>query len=52
MAIHYCTRILIAAMAFAAFTSAADTLHGRVIGVSDGDTVTVLDTSNTKFKFG
>ncbi|NTV69874.1 MAG: thermonuclease family protein [Azonexaceae bacterium] len=28
----------------------ADTLHGRVVGVSDGDTITVLDASNVQFK--
>lgn len=30
--------------------SFADTLHGRVVGISDGDTVTVLDASNTQAK--
>jgi endonuclease YncB( thermonuclease family) len=29
---------------------AADTLYGRVVGIADGDTVTVLDSSNTQFK--
>lgn len=28
----------------------AGTLQGRVIGIADGDTVTVLDASNTQFK--
>lgn len=28
----------------------SDTLHGRVVGVSDGDTVTVLDSTNTQVK--
>jgi endonuclease YncB( thermonuclease family) len=28
----------------------ADTITGRVIGVADGDTITVLDDSNTQFK--
>jgi endonuclease YncB( thermonuclease family) len=28
----------------------ADTLHGRVVGVSDGDTITVLDASNQQHK--
>lgn len=27
-----------------------ETLHGRVIGVADGDTITILDNSNTQFK--
>lgn len=30
--------------------SASDTLQGRVVGVSDGDTVTVLDSTNTQAK--
>ena len=28
----------------------AATLEGRVVGVSDGDTITVLDTTNTQYK--
>ncbi len=28
----------------------AETLTGRVVGVSDGDTITVLDNTNTQFK--
>lgn len=28
----------------------ADTLQGRVVGVADGDTVTVLDSSNSQWK--
>ena len=27
-----------------------ETINGRVVGISDGDTLTVLDTSNTQFK--
>lgn len=47
----YCIRILLFATSLLlAHTSAADTLQGRVVGVSDGDTVTVLDGSNTQFK--
>lgn len=30
--------------------SVADILHGRVVGIADGDTVTVLDDSNTQTK--
>jgi endonuclease YncB( thermonuclease family) len=45
------TRILILISAlFIASISLADTLNGRVVGISDGDTVTVLDASNTQFK--
>ena len=28
----------------------AGTLSGRVVGVSDGDTITILDNTNTQFK--
>ena len=31
-------------------TVTAETLHGRVVGVMDGDTVKVLDASNTQWK--
>ena len=31
-------------------TAYADTLTGRVVGIADGDTLTVLDTSNTQHK--
>lgn len=47
----YFTRIaLLAALLLLAHTSDADILLGRVIGVSDGDTVTVLDSRNTQWK--
>jgi endonuclease YncB( thermonuclease family) len=48
---RYFTRILLlAALWLFANTSTADTLNGRVVGVSDGDTVTVLDDTNTQWK--
>lgn len=48
---YYFTRILLlAASLLLANISAADTLEGRVVGVSDGDTVTVLDDTNTQWK--
>lgn len=28
----------------------ADTITGRVVGVADGDTITILDSNNTQFK--
>ena len=28
----------------------ADTITGRVVGVTDGDTIKVLDASNTEYK--
>lgn len=31
-------------------TAHAETLHGRVVGVADGDTVTVLDSRNEQYK--
>lgn len=31
-------------------TLLAELLYGRVVGVSDGDTITVLDSSNTQYK--
>ncbi|MDO8926470.1 MAG: thermonuclease family protein [Sideroxyarcus sp.] len=40
---------LLAALLFAA-PSGADTLQGRVVAVTDGDTVKVLDASNTQWK--
>lgn len=48
----YCTRflLLLVATLLVANPSAADTLQGRVVGIADGDTVTVLDSSNTQFK--
>jgi endonuclease YncB( thermonuclease family) len=46
-----CTRFtpLLAALLFTA-PSGADTLQGRVVAVTDGDTVKVLDASNTQWK--
>ena len=42
--------LLLAASLLLAYTSTADTLLGRVVGIADGDTVTVLDASNTQTK--
>ena len=51
MTILHCTRIwLIVAALLVAHSSVADTLTGRVVRIADGDTVTVLDTSNKQFK--
>lgn len=45
------TRILLlVALMLLSYTSTADTLLGRVVGVVDGDTVTVLDDTNTQWK--
>lgn len=47
----YCTRIFFfAVLLLVAHIATADTLRGRVVGVADGDTVTVLDNSNTQWK--
>lgn len=51
MTMPYCTRIFFfAVLLLVAHTATADTLRGRVVGVADGDTVTVLDNSNTQWK--
>lgn len=42
--------LLLAAFLIVANASSADTLHGRVVGIADGDTVTVLDATNTQWK--
>lgn len=44
-------RVLIAiAFTLLASASHADTLTGRVVGISDGDTLTLLDATNTQHK--
>jgi len=43
-------RILILLLAFCNGSVLADTLQGKVVAISDGDTVTVLDSSNTQRK--
>jgi len=40
----------LATLFFAASSSVADTVIGRVVAVADGDTVTVLDASNAQWK--
>lgn len=47
---HFTRILLLTAPLLLANTSTADTLNGRVVGVSDGDTATVLDATNTQFK--
>ena len=45
------TRLLIPVVLLLLATAAhADTLTGRVVGIADGDTLTVLDASNTQHK--
>ena len=52
MKISHFTRILLAAATLitVSVSSSADTLYGRVVGVSDGDTVTVLDSAYRQHK--
>jgi endonuclease YncB( thermonuclease family) len=35
---------------FAAYGIYGATLEGRVVGVADGDTITIVDVSDTKYK--
>ena len=45
------TRLLLpAALALLAAAAYADTLTGRVVGIADGDTLTLLDATNTQHK--
>ena len=39
-------RLLLLSLALLAPLAYAETLTGRVVGIADGDTMTVLDTSN------
>lgn len=45
-------KIIITLFLFSLFSTAtlAETIVGRVVGVADGDTITVLDSTNTQFK--
>lgn len=47
---HFTQILLLVAFLIFANTSSADTLYGRVVGIADGDTVTVLDVTNTQWK--
>ncbi|MDO8990109.1 MAG: thermonuclease family protein [Sideroxyarcus sp.] len=42
--------LVVAATILVSITACADTLQGRVVSIADGDTVTVLDGSNTQTK--
>ena len=42
--------LLPAVLALLATVAHADTLTGRVVGIADGDTLTLLDTTNTQHK--
>jgi endonuclease YncB( thermonuclease family) len=43
-------KIIILLITLSVSLASAATLEGRVVGVADGDTITVLDKSNTQFK--
>ena len=43
-------KIWLLALLFLVTTVQAETLTGRVVGVADGDTITILDNTNTQFK--
>ena len=49
---YYCLRFIAATVSLAAFalTCGAAEITGRVVGVHDGDTITVLDASKTQYK--
>lgn len=47
---HLARPLILFATLLAIAPAHADTLQGRVVGVADGDTVTVLDSSNTQWK--
>lgn len=47
---HKIQILLLALTLSFSLASYAETIEGRVVGVSDGDTLTVLDVGNTQFK--
>ena len=50
MIIHKIQIILLALTLTFSIATYAESIEGRVVGVSDGDTLTVLDAGNTQFK--
>ncbi len=42
--------LLAIVLSLLAVTASADTLTGRVVGIADGDTLTLLDATNTQYK--
>ena len=43
-------KLILSLSFFLSFALEAATISGRVVGVADGDTITVLDNSNTQYK--
>jgi len=50
MARHLIPQLLLSVALSVSTMAYAETIIGRVVGVSDGDTLTILDSSNTQFK--
>lgn len=48
--VHFTRILLLAAAAISSAVVFAETVTGRVVAVADGDTVTVLDSTNTHWK--
>ena len=42
--------IFLAALLLLSFVTQAATIEGRVVGVADGDTITIVDNTNTQYK--
>lgn len=47
---HCLTALLVIALLLAHSLASAETIQGKVVGVTDGDTITVLDQSKTQHK--
>ncbi len=47
---HIIKKILFCLILSFSVLAHSETINGRVVGISDGDTLTVLDASNTQFK--
>lgn len=50
MTTRYMQALLIASILLFTTAALADTIEGRVVGISDGDTLTLLDVSKTQIK--
>lgn len=50
MTTHIIQKILFCLILSFSVLAQGETINGRVVGVSDGDTLTILDASNTQFK--
>jgi len=50
MARHHIPQLLLSVALSLSTMVYAETIAGRIVGVSDGDTLTILDSTNTQFK--